>query len=324
MKALPMMILTAALVVGGTTNAAMVRVPADAATIQAGLDLAAQGDTIVVDDGIYYESRLARLAGKTLLGNPAAPDLVVLDASLTGGGFFGFGDSENNLDATIAGVTLRNSPINAISILRYRTLLLEDCVFVGNNSALHLLYGGARATRCRFEGNTGQTGGAIYAGLSGLQMLHCSFVGNTASTGGGAVFCGDSSYAFEECLFEDNSAPEGGALQMVDFAFRSTVELNSCTVRNNQAGSGGAAHLAGGGGMGCYLNAFNTDFRGNQASAYSEGYLADSGCHVTLNCCLTDLEGWGGSANVVVDETGCEGVVGDESATWSEVKALFR
>lgn len=63
--------------------AATIHVPEDHLTIQAGIDAAAEGDTVLVACGTYYESELALPSALTIRSESGDPDCVVIDAENT-------------------------------------------------------------------------------------------------------------------------------------------------------------------------------------------------------------------------------------------------
>jgi hypothetical protein len=108
--------------------------------------------------------------------------------------------------------------------------------------------------QCTFENNTAAyLGGAVrLRGHSAPQFINCVFRNNGSRTpggppyGGGAVFLGEGSASFTNCLFDGNKAGEGGVI--AKFGDPGTVFTN-CTMVNNQATIkyGGAIHDSYGG-----------------------------------------------------------------------------
>ena len=97
------------------------------------------------------------------------------------------------------------------------TLIMEDCTFTGNtaNAGGALMEDGnsfLTARRCHFEANsaTGHSdvvtsGGAVFVRGSGLELVDCDFLGNTANGGGLALAASDSSLSTSRCQFKGNA-----------------------------------------------------------------------------------------------------------------------
>ncbi|MCH2144284.1 MAG: right-handed parallel beta-helix repeat-containing protein [Phycisphaerales bacterium] len=97
---------------------------------------------------------------------------------------------------------------------------------------------------CQFLMNSARNGGAIYNDSSQPRHLECIFVGNEASSDGGAVFNADPGGSqnvpvFERCDFLANIASdEGGAINN----FSVSPEITGCVLTENVAGDGSAIH----------------------------------------------------------------------------------
>lgn len=97
-----------------------------------------------------------------------------------------------------------------------------------------------RYTDCRYEGNTARDGAGIgywesTATSSRARIYNCSFVGNTASSEGGAIYgfgeiASSGNNAVAGCEFIGNSAARGGAIS--GFA----GDVVNCTIVGNHAG----------------------------------------------------------------------------------------
>ena len=169
---------------------------------------------------------------------------------------------------------------------------------------------------CRFVNNTAtDDGGAIYWHNRGILpylnsnlVRGCSFVNNTATgNGGGAIFFagGENEYdtTVENCNFEGNSAPTGGAIYYMSeytatvtdcnftgntatvdggavyFWYQGTV--SNCNFTDNSAYYGGAVYFLDQG------TVSNCNFTGNTASRYGGAVYFDETGNVT-NCNFTD------------------------------------
>jgi predicted outer membrane repeat protein len=148
---------------------------------------------------------------------------------------------------------------------------LEDCILIRNTAflggAISTVGAGAlNLTRCVFTDNSAQRGGALYLneGIprpgptgSGLKLspgesdsavgggyglvADCTFIGNKASTAGGAIdFISNFTPRFQRCLFTGNVSVQGGAISGTN------GRLESCTLVGNGGDSGAAVYDAGG------------------------------------------------------------------------------
>jgi len=84
---------------------------------------------------------------------------------------------------------------------------------------------------CLFAGNSGKQGGAVAmhhwsTKMDGGSCESCTFVGNTASSAGGAIYMNYSDYAVTNCLFSGNY--KGTTLNDTSVATSSTIDLDHC------------------------------------------------------------------------------------------------
>jgi serine protease len=88
-----------------TAEAATIRVPADAATIQQAIDAAAAGDTVLVSPGTYVENITFRGQAITV-ASEQGPAVTIIDGNRAGS-VVTFASGENRT-AVLAGFTIRN------------------------------------------------------------------------------------------------------------------------------------------------------------------------------------------------------------------------
>jgi hypothetical protein len=88
--------------------AAVIHVPGDQPTIQAGLDAAAPGDEVVVACGTYYERDILLSSGVILRSETGEPGCVTVDAKNLGRGFSAISLAET---ATVEGLTVTGGRI---------------------------------------------------------------------------------------------------------------------------------------------------------------------------------------------------------------------
>lgn len=217
------------------------------ATIQAAIDAAASGDTVLVADGVYT-------------GNPVFEIVAGKDITLRSAGGPGNchleGATLNDAVGLIRNGVSAQSSVTGFTIAKSRSGIhidgdasISDCVFKGSivNSALGINDSNPNTpiaspviSDCQFEaisrpgthdwgtvnitvsnpvfedcvftgGKTpGFSGRAVSVQVSSnARFLRCSFVGNHALRGS-AIYCRTSSLTIDECVFENNSADDWG------------------------------------------------------------------------------------------------------------------
>jgi hypothetical protein len=114
-----------------TATANVVHVPADQPTIQAGIDAASAGDTVVVACGVYEEWGMLMKSGVHLTSETGSPECVTIDG-LTLGRILWCEDVGDG--ATISGLTIAGGRAGAgAGVLCKRSeLLFERVIFRGN------------------------------------------------------------------------------------------------------------------------------------------------------------------------------------------------
>ncbi len=95
--------------------AAEIHVPQDAPTIQAGIDLALSGDTVVVSCGTYSEALLLK-SGVTLRSETGSPDCVTLDVAAGTAAMTADGDD----DVVIEGIRVSSSASPSRGLVAWR------------------------------------------------------------------------------------------------------------------------------------------------------------------------------------------------------------
>lgn len=212
-----------ALFVPGLLEGATLHVPADYSTIGAGLAAAAQGDTVEVACGQYFEGDLSVHSALVLRSTTGDPNCVTINA----GG-------------------LHSSCILVQQVGSSTTL--EGIEFVGGTGSGGGIYcsnGGSPLLRnCRFRDNHtgGDGGGLVLASGSAPRVLNCEFVDNDAFQDGsnnlrrgGAIWSNHSAPVFEECLIRRNRARLGGGA----FAMNSELTFTRCRFERNEGHVGG-------------------------------------------------------------------------------------
>jgi len=307
-------------------------VPADFDSLSTAMDVAQDGDTILIEAGTY-PGPFSLVKDLTLVGDIYEPGAVVLEvtsfvigaptmARLEGLTFSG----ENTPGSCLVTGTAR------ISDCHFENFQMEDtwgitfffsdvefrrCLVRDNNNYASMFWvtnsGDVAFFECEFMNNSGAMGSAITCGGSGFLLIKdCFFSQNHATGRGGAVYASQF-IEIENSRFEGNIAGSfGGAI------FCEDIHILNCSFTNNSAANGGAVGVD----QAAHIGIENTDFSNNTASvAGPQGFTTSVG-FVDMVCCLADLDLWEGQGEVTLDNDGC--TVGTHQISLEAVKAMFR
>ncbi len=221
-----------------SARAATIAVPSDQPTIQAGIDAAVDGDTVLIADGTYTGAGNYNMdfGGKRIVvRSENGPSNCVIDCYRSSGPTlhaFRF-HSQEDASAQLVGLTIRNSRG-------------YDSLGDGIYGSVICLNGSSPTIReCRFEHNWSEwIGGALYAEDCALYVIDCTFYDNHAHFGGGIYAINCPLALLKGCSFESNAANHdatvtfgGGELQVTDCEFisnrgefHSDIEASGTTI----------------------------------------------------------------------------------------------
>ncbi|MDE0957665.1 MAG: right-handed parallel beta-helix repeat-containing protein [Planctomycetota bacterium] len=248
-------------------------VPAVYSTIMEAMEIAIDGDRILVSPG-FYPGHIGFLGKKVELIGVGGAAATILDGLGTYDCVVrvnapGFG-------ARVSGFTIQNGfgtscglPLALCGggiLITAGSPTIDSCVLVNNSSsrggALHSEQASPTIDGCFFGGNFASQGGAIsvHGGVASISnctlqgnsaygwggglatdfgsvtVSSCSFDGNTSESGGG-IFITESISSITDCSFIGNSAvDEGGGVLLDEF---STIEMTGCEIATNTALRGG-------------------------------------------------------------------------------------
>ena len=183
---------------------------------------------------------------------------------------------------------------------------MNRCVFSNNYAELssgggvYIYVGKLIAEGCTFVNNSANSGGGIFTRAINTDTIisNCLISGNTAfgAAGGGGVSM-DGAGRIVGCLIASNrvttnsSSSVGGGIKINS----ANAVCESCTVVDNSVngGSGGGIHMSAAG------QVINTVIYGNTAPTGPEWYPAGVGSF--SNCCTANTNGMNGSGNIAAD-----------------------
>ena len=252
--------LTLALGCASATAAAdTLQVPGQYPYIQAAIDAAADGDTILLAAGTYKTKGLnlaLDFQGKQLTLQGAGPDESILDALESWPSPIATLGAAEAGGVTLRGLTLKHARQDwggALLVENGAQLLVEDCHFQGNTGkkgggAVAVRQGSlATFRRSVFNLNSARNGGALLVQASSVTLEHCTFTGNEAKGDfppgqGGALSVEQAGSAIvSDSILHGDEAPLGPELHVAGAG--SSVSLTW----SDLAGGPGAAALVDGG-----------------------------------------------------------------------------
>ena len=170
-----------------SATATVLSVPDSYGTMQAGIDAASNGDTVLVADGVYQGEGNCALDfnGKSIVvmsENGPGNCTIVCDDQAQG---FIFNSGETS-EAVLRGVTI-------------------TCGSALYGGGIRITDASPTIERCIIWGNNAYQGGGIYVNNGDPHIVNCTVLQNTA-TNGGAIYLVDSDLVVNSCIVAQNTA----------------------------------------------------------------------------------------------------------------------
>ncbi|HPQ40238.1 MAG TPA: right-handed parallel beta-helix repeat-containing protein, partial [bacterium] len=266
------------------TQADTINVPGDQPSIQAGINVAQNGDTVLVANGTWAspDCRNLDFDGKAItVMSSGGADNCAIDCLGQGRGFI-FQSTETS-SAIVDGFTIVNGvstggdddgggilcKTNSNPIIR--NCRIESCHAVDHGGGIAAVFSSPTIMNCYIYGcSSDGSGGGMYI-LGDVDVLGCTLDYNLSldqySHGqGGGIFYHDGNGKVHDCVFYTNGAERGaGVYCQGDVSFFNCLFYDNYTLGNNPADQAGA---------GLYLsdgNVFNCTFTNNNLPASGLG-----------------------------------------------------
>ncbi|MBU0639152.1 MAG: right-handed parallel beta-helix repeat-containing protein [Planctomycetes bacterium] len=253
---------------GPLAYADTLHVPNEYPTIQAAIDAAEPGNTVLVADGVYtgLGNKNLDLCGKAItVESENGPDNCIIDCESDGRGFYFH--SNESASAVVGGFTITNGRMVYGGGIRCRDAsspTIIDCTITSNAA--------------------NRMGGGIHcASGSSPEIVACRIIANVAGAGGG-ISCLNGTPTITDCTIAENRAtydPGDGFGAGIYAAAQANVTIIGCTIANNTADQDG-------GGINCLSSQAtisNCAITQNAADDCGGGVIAWDSENVTLTAC---------------------------------------
>lgn len=318
---------TVALVAGALASpasSAIIHVPADEPTIQAGITAAAPGDIVEIACGTYYEHNL-RVAKSILIRSETGTfDCVTIDGQFVRRVIDGTNASG---PVVLEGITLKNGDDTLLGkfggggyFSGSSSLEIRNCRVFGNRArqggGLYVTTATLLLADSDLQFNAA-TSGYGYTGLGGALAIsgttatisNCRILANSADTGGGFRIIGGASVVVQGCEFVNNVAINAAGGVLVASA---TADFSDCVFDHNRSlsGAGGAVSSSGA------LTLTASTFVKNSAAFQAGGALHLTGTSAVDRCLLAFNNGGGAILCSTAPTVTCSDFCGNSGGDW--------
>ncbi len=261
-----------------TASARVWQVPAEIAKIDDAIEAAADGDTVEVAVGTYFEWGISgRGKAITLTGSNAEDPTVVRNTVVDGAGngsILQFTDGEGSA-TRVEGLTFAHGRgMGAGIYCEDASPTIRSCLFLANSA----------------KGQTWNYAGGVYCRGGSAQIEGCWFIGNRADWGGGMRIAEGATAQVRACLFRDNQVLFDGA--GID-VFEAEPVIEDCLFDANRAGYGGAIYWA----KSPVGRIARCQFLGNSANWGGAVYISVSAPQIVNSLFVDNDAKWGGAVH---------------------------
>jgi len=297
-----LIISTAIILTAGAVFAVTIYVPGDYPTIQAGINAAINGDTVLVADGIYTGTGNKNISfgGREIVViSESGPENCIINCENDGRGFY-FNNNETSA-SILSGFKIINGSADQGGGIRCgytpSSPTIINCIIFRCSTTSDWGYGGGiycedsnpTIINCTITDNSASSpgnwayGGGIYCEDADPTISGCTISGNIAAGSwahGAGIYCDDSNPTIDHCAIYDNSGSGTWSYGAgICCRYSSNPTIVNCTINGNSV-SGTWQH---GGGIHCSDSnptIVNTIVEGNEAGG---GIYFDSALNTSVS-----------------------------------------
>ena len=231
-------LLLIAFLIPTTIFSATIHVPGDSATIQAGINGAVDGDTVLVAPGIYTGegNRKINLDRKSLVViSEAGPMETTIDCQ--GSGLDGFNISQGSSNKSfLSGFRIINAN-NAIYVYGGE-LTVESSILELSGRGIWAFSCTIRVFNCTIQNNSYVGPGAGILDASGNAnsiIQNCLISNNISESNGGGILYRKEGSQYINCTIINNTALNGGGIYVEEFSDLPLLPVKNCIIWGNKA-----------------------------------------------------------------------------------------